>query len=101
MELEFAPIDAKDFDGTYDVIKISNYSGTPRTEHNVIVVSKAIKEYLKRLQALQKEIAKKYEPSLKDDSEIDSEDSFCQDNCGNCPEKYCHIDGDEDRLFYN
>ena len=99
MKIVFAPIDAKDFSGTYDPVTVKDYYGGPRSEKNTKVMFEAIAEYLERLDALQKEISEKFEPLLEDDSHIESNESFCRTQCL-CEEKFCEAHKKYQHLYY-
>ena len=95
MEISFAQIDAKD----YDVISIDgSYYGKARSKKNVKTMYLAMAEYLERLDALQKEVIKKFEPLLEDDSHIKESESFCQVKCL-CDEGFCRS-GEHSHLYY-
>ena len=95
MEISFAQIDAKD----YDVISIDgSYYGKARSKKNVETMYSAMAEYLERLDALQKEIAEKFEGLLEDDSHIKESESFCQVECL-CDEGFCRS-GEHSHLYY-
>ena len=95
MKMSFAQIDAKE----YDVITIDGSCyGRARSKKNVKTMYSAMVEYLGRLDALQKEVIKKFEPLLEDDSHIKESESFCQVECL-CDEGFCRS-GEHSHLYY-
>ena len=70
MGILFAQIDAKDI----DVITIDGQC--ERSQHNVLVMTKARKTYMERLYKLQQSITKEFEPQLEDDSHIPDDKSY-------------------------
>ncbi len=100
MKLEFAQIDARDFNNTYDPIAvIEPYCGIVRSKQNTKVMYEAIAEYLNRLKALQEEIVEKFEPLFEDDSHIEKDRAFCRTECV-CDEHICKASKEHAELFY-
>jgi len=96
MKIEFGQIDAKD----YDPIVIEDpYYGRPRSKKNTKTMHEAMAEYLGRLQALQEEIAEKFEPLLEDDSFIEENEAFCRTQCL-CEERFCAAHKEHQNLYY-
>jgi hypothetical protein len=98
MNLIFAPIDAKDFNGTYDVLSIEE-TGRPRSQHNTKIMNTAIRDYLRSLKKLQDSIVARFEHQLIDDSHIDPNESFCMTRCP-CSPKVCDTPKELRNLYY-
>lgn len=98
MKLIFAPIDAKDFNGSYDVISFED-TCRPRSKNNTKLLYQATTEYLQRIDALQKDIVAKFESQFEDDSHIDPGEAFCMTKCI-CDERPCEANKKYNHLYY-